>query len=389
MKFNGKNILIVLERGTLAGAERQALGLAKYLSEEKGCKVDLLFTSSNQMTSEFSSFLNRSGIRKTFFYGEPYLILRKEFTLRNLKRLKWSIQYLLKLRNGLIDYSFDVIIPFLNTPSKISFYLYKLLPTVKYTFWHQLGLDTWKFDLTEYIAVKNTPLIIGNAENCLEIFTQRYKLRRGDLHLLPQYVTLEKEYFDSDLIKSRYGISHDKFIFGMISHYRTFKYHELALKVFIELNNKYPDTHLLLMGNAKNDQQASNIYDNLINIVKENDLSTKVTVLSDENVQEILSILDVGMLLSLTEGTPNIVMEYMLYGLPVISSDHPGCKQLLNMSKFLIENNSESQIFENMEKLYHSKIIRNQEAIENTRLIKEYDITNYVLKLEHVLTSVQ
>lgn len=387
MKLREKNILLLLERGTLGGAERQALGLAKYLSEEKKCSVDLLFTSSNKMTSEFEVFLAQSGIRNTLFFGEPYLVLRREITGRNLKRLKWSIQYLLKLRKSLIENKYEVLIPFLNMPSKIAYYLYKLLPTVKFTFWHQLGLDVWKFDLAEAIAVKNTPAIIGNAENCFHEFIEKYNLNRNKLHLLPQQLTLQKKVLNQNQIKARLNIPENVIVFGMVSHFRTFKYHELTLQVFRKFNGNYPNTHLILMGNVQNDLQAAEIYKNLYKIIKNKNLSKTITLLSNENLHEILSVLDVGILLSLIEGTPNIVMEYMLYGLPIIASNHPGCKALLNESQFLVENNSKSQIYDAMEKLYLSKKLRGIEGSRNTDIIKGYDIKCYVEKLENILTN--
>ena len=57
----------------------------------------------------------------------PAQVSKIEFSIKNLKRFKWSIQYLLKMRKGLLPYKYDIIIPFLNFPSKVAFYLYKLL----------------------------------------------------------------------------------------------------------------------------------------------------------------------------------------------------------------------------------------------------------------------
>ena len=47
MELKNKNILLIIHAGALGGAERQALGLAKYLNEACNCTVDLLFTVSS------------------------------------------------------------------------------------------------------------------------------------------------------------------------------------------------------------------------------------------------------------------------------------------------------------------------------------------------------
>lgn len=386
MEFQDRNILIALQRGTLGGAERQAMGLAEFLTEKKECHVDLLITSSNKMTQEFKMALLESGIREVYFFGDPYLTLKREWSIKNLKRLKWSVQYLLKLRNGLKDNKYDVLIPFLNFPSKLCFYLYKILPDAKYTFWHQLGLDTWKFDFTEYLAVKNVPCIIGNAENCFDVFVNKYRLKREKMHLLPQYITLKRIKLNSDSLKIKFGIPPNKLVFGMIAHFADFKYHDLAYNVFKKLNEKHPDTHLVLMGNSENDENAQNIYFQLKESIEKDKFELKVTLLSNQNVIEVLNLLDVGMLLSLTEGTPNVVMEYMLYGLPVIASNHPGCNALLKDSKLLINNNCEKEIYDAMEKLITCDALRNEEGNNNSENIKAYNVEDYVLNLEKILT---
>lgn len=385
MNLQNKHILLLIERGTLAGAERQAIGLARYLSHERNCKVDLLLTSSNNRTKEFNDYVQHSGINKIFYFGEPYLVFTREFSIKNLKRIKWSFQYILRLKRGLRGNKYEALIPFLNTPSKIAFYLYKLLPSAKYTFWHQLGLDTWKFDLAESIAIRNVPKIIGNAENCFDIFIEKYNINRNTLHLLPQYTTLAFESLSQKELRSKYNIPENVVVYGMISHFRTFKYHKLALKVFSKLKELRQDVYLILLGNAENDQQAASIFDEIKTEIKLNNIKD-VLLLSDENVVHILNVLNVGLLFSLTEGTPNVVMEYMLYGLPVIASDHSGCIGLLERKDFLIEQNSENQILQAMITLCDSEILRKQEGEINKTLIKRYDIENYVCKLENILT---
>ena len=59
MKLVNKKILLVLHQGGLGGAERQALGLAKYLSEERGCEINLLLTFSNFQTQDFIDYAKK------------------------------------------------------------------------------------------------------------------------------------------------------------------------------------------------------------------------------------------------------------------------------------------------------------------------------------------
>ncbi|KAF2510807.1 glycosyltransferase [Flavobacterium zhairuonense] len=386
MRLAGKRILLVLHQGALGGAERQALGLGKYLSKEYNCNVDLLLTFSSETTAEFDDYVKECGINNVLYFGPPYLILKKEFSILNIKRLKWSIEYLIRLRKEVKKYNPEIIIPFLNFPSKISYYLYKLIPSVKFTFWHQLGLDTLSLDIFEKIAVNNIPLVIGNASNCLEMFTSPYSINREKLNILPQYLSLTKEIGDKKLLRRKYNIQENAIVIGMVAHYREEKFHELLLQSFIKLNEIHKNIHLVFLGNRFNTSATQTKFDNLLNIVKNNCLENNVSLLSEEKVTDILSCIDIGVLVSRIEGMPNAVMEYMLYGLPVITTNHPGCVQLLGESEFLIDNNEEI-LFEKLNKLIASDSLRKIEGDLNLMKIKKYDVESYVHRLEKIISK--
>lgn len=386
MNLSNKKILLVLEEGAIGGAERQALGLSKYLTEHRNCSVDLLLTFSDKTTAEFDKYAKECSINKVLYFGAPYLILRKEFTIKNLKRLKWSIQYLLKLRKGIKEYKPDIIIPFLNFPSKVSYYLYKLLPSVKLTFWHQLGLDILKLDVFESIAVNNIPFVIGNASNCLDIFKNEYVIDKKKLNILTQYITLERIDKNKKELRKKYNIPNTKIVIGMIANFRSDKYHDLVFDVFLKLKENYPLAHLLFLGNKDNSESTKEKFLHLSKRIERHNLAEYITLLSNEDVNEALNVIDIGVLISLIEGTPNAVMEYMLYGLPVVASNHPGCKELLKESQFLVENN-ESIIYEKLALLVEFKDLRIAEGLENLKRIKEYDVVTYVKKLEEIINK--
>jgi len=386
MELKNKNILLIIHAGALGGAERQALGLAKYLNEACNCTVDLLFTSSDETTQEFDEFASQCSIRQRLYFGIPYLIFKREFSIKNLKRFKWSIQYLLKMRKGLLPYKYDIIIPFLNFPSKVAFYLYKLLPTVQTTFWHQLGLDNLKHDYFEYWAATYMPYVIGNAPNCLEMFKSDYIIDPEKLNVLPQYVTLKKVNGNRLELLKKFGIEDSKIVIGMIAHFRADKYHDLVFDVFESIVKRHPNAHLVFLGNKDNNEPSKAIYEHLLNRVNITNLRKSVTVLSNELATDLLSILDIGILISSIEGTPNAVMEYMLYGLPVVASNHPGCVGLLEDSSYLVPNDK-TIIFRKLSELISSSEKREIEGENNLKHIKKYNLPTYVQQLENIINK--
>jgi glycosyltransferase involved in cell wall biosynthesis len=386
MDFYNKKVLLIIHHGSLGGAERQGLGISKILTYKFNCEVNVLLTHSESMTDDFQLYAKECGVQNILFFGKSYLLFKREFTYKNFKRLIWSAKYLLRLKKELKIYKPDILIPFLNFPSKLSYYLYKILPSVKFTFWHQLGLDSVSNDLLEYIAIKNIPCIIANAENGLDMFSKEYKVKKEKLNVLPQYISLNLIRFERREILNKFSINDDSLVIGMIAHYRPEKLHFLLLESFIELLAKYDHIHLIFLGDSKISPTTQVIYSNITEYVKSKHLTNKITVLSGEKVEKVLSIMDIGVLVSKIEGVPNAVMEYMLYNLPVIATNHSGCRTLLKESDYLIQNDK-SDLINKLDILIQSTHLRKTESYRNSTIIKQYSMNSYIKKLEIIMNK--
>jgi glycosyltransferase involved in cell wall biosynthesis len=387
MELRNINILIILHFGTLGGAQRQALGLAKYLVEERNCTIDLFLMHSDFQTKEFKEFTVAAKIRNTYHFGESYLYLPYEVSYRNLRRIKWNLTYLLKVRKGLIANNYSISIPYLNHTSKLSYFIYKMIPSIKTTFWHQLGLDHLKKDMLEKYVAYHIPFVIGNAPNCFDIFKKEYPLPASKLNLLPQNLTLKKVLKDKVAIRKSLNIPNEVIIIGMIAHYRLDKYFDLLFDAYLGVLRKAEvKIHLVILGNKENDTASLNIYKNLRKRVKENKLENSVSILSNIPVVNVLNILDIAVLVSQIEGMPNSVMEYMAYGIPSIVSNHPGCKQLLGESEYLIENKVDS-LQAKLSKLISNKEERALEGSLNLERIKKFNLPSYVENLEKIIAK--
>lgn len=384
MDLYRKNILLIIHQGSLGGAERQGLGMSKILTEGYKCKVDVLLTFSEELNKEFKDYAEACKVNEILYYGPTYLNFPKSFKLKELKRLKWTVEYLLRLRNNLKPKHYEIIIPFLNFPSKVAFYLYKLLPGVKFTFWHYLGLDRFNNDLFERIAIKNTPCIIANADDGLHVFRNHYKLNSEKLFVLPQYLSMELREADPIKIKRKYNIPENKVVIGMIAHYRPEKLQDLLLDTFLDLLKDFKDIHLIFLGNKEISNTADLKFKSIAEKIQEDNFSDNVSLLSGENVQEVLSAMDIGVLVSEIEGMPNSVMEYMLYSLPVVTTAHSGCRTLLGNSEFLIQNNP-SDLKIALTKLLKSSELRKLEGELNAAKIKNFTKETYISKLQEII----
>ena len=121
-------------------------------------------------------------------------------------------------------------------------------------------------------------------------------------------------------------------------------------------------------------------------MTKKLNIEDKITLLSGINVHEVLNVLDIGVLVSEIEGTPNVVMEYMLYGLPVIASNHKGCCALLGDSSFLISNDK-NILVQKIEELASNEDLRRKEGEKNAKKISKNSAENYFKELQIILNN--
>ena len=195
-----------------------------------------------------------------------------------------------------------------------------------------IWVGLFKDDIFEKLAARNTPCVIANAPNGIELFREAHRLENKRAFVLPQFLTMSCQNFPKEEIKQKYGISQGSIVIGMISHYRPDKKHHLLLEAFIELSEEFPNATLVFLGYRDANPVTQEKFDKIVDKVNRKNLNTRIFVLSEKPVEEILSMMDIGVLVSEIEGTPNVVMEYMLYKLPVIASKHPGCVGLLGDS---------------------------------------------------------
>jgi len=380
--FQNKTVVLMIKVAMLGGAERQALGLADFLIKNYNCKVHLVATHSNQPTKEFKEFAFECGINVIHFFGEPSLTIRKELSFLNLKRMIRALKYLNKMKREVRKFHPDIIIPFLNTPSKIASLIYKDVGA-KVTFWHQLGLDSYTFDLLEKKALQKAPFVIANAANGLEVFKNHYKIPKQKLLVLPQYVSIKKILLDSNYLKTKFRIPQEAIVIGMIAHYRTEKFQELLLQSFSEIKTN-KKIHLVFLGNKDNSKETLEKYNGIVTLSKDLNCFEKISVLTGESVEEVLNCIDIGVLVSEIEGTPNVVMEYMLYCLPIITSNHVGCIELLKPSEFLIPNDK-NILRDKLQILIDNENLRIKEGNNNAEKIKKFSIENYVNSLHSII----
>lgn len=104
------------------------------------------------------------------------------------------------------------------------------------------------------------------------------------------------------------------------------------------------------------------------------------------NIEEIYRNSDIFILTSEREGTPNVIMEAMASGLPIVATDVGGVKDLVNdrVTGFLVQSGDVESLVEKMIILIEDGKLREKMGL----LAREYIVSNHSLRnFSHVLTE--
>ncbi|MFY0631070.1 MAG: glycosyltransferase family 4 protein [Flavobacteriaceae bacterium] len=367
--LENKNIVFLLKSFALGGAERQALSLAGYLQNEKNCSVYIYSYLTSTSTELFYAECEKYNLNNLFVVKNPLSAAGKFKYIK--RRIKIAL-FALKLRK----HKPSVIIPYLNPPSIITNLCYKL-SGAKTTFWHHRGVDYYRGDLIEQKAIANTKVFITNSINGKEELEQRLNVRPEKVFTIPNF----------SIIKNGVTIPKDgKIVIGMISHFREEKYQNLLMDAFIELYKTIKNIELVFVGDVVKSDTEKSSFKEVMKKIQLNNLEDVVTIHHKTSAEAILPKLNIGVLLSENEGMPNAVMEYMAYKLPVVATDHPGCKQLLGDKNDYLVTNSKEEVTEKLKSLLTDERLMKNEGEKNfNRLSEEFSMSNYIHKLENIL----
>ena len=152
--------------------------------------------------------------------------------------------------------------------------------------------------------------------------------------------------YDNLLIKNRLaerykiGFSGDDLIVGCLGSLKPVKNQIMVLKAAEKIKNKDLNIKFLLIGEGPDRGY-------LEEFIKNNGLSNDVFLLGQiDDVPEMLSLMDLIVCPSISEGFPNAILEAFSSGVPVIAARSPGTEELVidGENGFIIEQNDAERL---------------------------------------------
>ena len=139
-------------------------------------------------------------------------------------------------------------------------------------------------------------------------------------------------------IRQDYNINDDDIVLGHIGRFSEQKNHEFLIELFYELNKKYKNLKLLLVGVGELEEKIKN----KVNVLKLND--KVIFAEKQSNTEDYYSSFDMFIMPSLYEGLPIVGIEAQCSGLFCLFSNNIDKKILLSDRSFIIELNKEQWI---------------------------------------------
>ncbi|HII4406631.1 TPA: glycosyltransferase family 4 protein [Clostridium perfringens] len=170
-------------------------------------------------------------------------------------------------------------------------------------------------------------------------------------------------------IRKKLLLKENDFIVLMIAEVNKNKNHKQMIDAIEILKNKgLENIKVICAGDGV-------IFNKVCNYIKEKKLQDNIKMLGFRNdINELISSCDIGILMSYREGLPRNIMEFMACGKPVIGTNIRGIRDLVEdkVNGYLVGVNDIKNTAEAIEKLYLNKEINNKMSI-NAK-INEYSI---------------
>lgn len=171
-------------------------------------------------------------------------------------------------------------------------------------------------------------------------------------------------------LKKQLDISKKEIVIGIVARLNQIKNHQLLINAFQRLVVKGFPVKLLIIGDGP-------LNEFLKNLVCKLNLKDRVLFLGSRNdVPEWLSILDIFVLCSLSEGFPLTVLEAMSAGLPTVVTTVGANREIINdgVNGFLVPPNHIGLLEEKLTRLILDENLRVKIGMEASITARKYDI---------------
>ncbi|MDQ5976289.1 MAG: hypothetical protein QG664_202 [Patescibacteria group bacterium] len=246
-----------------------------------------------------------------------------------------------------------------------------IVPFLRTTYNHQKYLVA---RILEWLTRPFVRQYLANSEAVKDFYTEHLGVQPEKITVIPNGIDID--YFDSIIpdkaLRESLGIKSDDFIVICVANLHPNKGHRYLLQAFEAVYKKHPETYLLIVGDGV---ERAHLKNQIHGYASKNNIAF---LGRRTDVPELLKISDCFILPTLFEGQSNALLEAMGSGLPVITTDIPENRSLVENDKtgFLVPLKSWKKIVEITIALIADKELRKKSGRTGCRFLEE----NFSLK---------
>jgi glycosyltransferase involved in cell wall biosynthesis len=261
-------------------------------------------------------------------------------------------------------------------------WLIKKILKIPYIVWGR-GSDVYlqgRFGkLITRVVLKNADAILVLTEDMRK---QLHKISNAEISVIPNGIDLEKYSKVAENLPKEAGRKNILFV-GTLYPVKGVRYLIMAMKI---VHDALPEARLILVGDGEERGQLT-ILTNQLGI---SDCVQFVGKVPHNDVQTFLYKADIFVLPSLSEGFPNVILEAMACGLPIVASRVGGVPDIMKdgVHGYLVEAKEPDKIAEKILILLNNNELREKIAQMNKDIVKTFGWDNVIHKLEFLYKEI-
>lgn len=311
-----KKVLILIPVFNLGGAEKQALYIADSLQKTGNYEVEVWGLQNG--TEMLKTRLNQCGIKHKNI----------EISFACFHSIGGRLRAYWKFMKALRKAKIDIIIPFTYHCNVISASVFRLA-RVKKCIWFQIAMEyhipSGSF---ERLALKFKPTYASNSKSAGAFIAERHRINPKTVSFIPNPFEPVPANYSAETWRQKLNVETTDILMVMVANFFPEKDHITLLKGLKILLSDFPNLKLIFAGGLQPESESKAAKATAFDL----GLCNQVVFLgSTDDIPGLLSVAHIGVLSSRSEGSPNALIEYMGYGIPVIATNIPAISELLGV----------------------------------------------------------
>ena len=358
-RLKGRRIIIVVGTLELGGAERQALRLADYLAKEEKALVEFWALGQDGIVAEA--------------LAERDIPLRRVpvnwFTNRKLSKLR----DLFKLAMAFRQVRPDAILSYLIVPNVACGLIWRW-SGAQLCVWNQRCAGTDRLgQRIEQLAIRRVPWFATNSTGGAEFLTKTLGAPVDRVRVIRNAIELTPPVKDRNTWRRELEIPEQVFVATMVANLSPYKDHYTLIRAWRHVLDEIGDDSAKLLLAGRSEYRVAELKALAFDLQLGNTIRFLGPV---SDIAGLWSASDLAVLSSVSEGSPNAILEAMAMALPAVGTDNPGMREVLgpDASEFLAPSKDAQVLADRITKFAKNRSLAQEVGIKNKRRVEsEYD----------------